>query len=109
MIHAKGLRTLYLFTVIIACCLLIAGCTKPDDVDCVDLSEQAQGEIIICTDGNEPQVCMAPDSDNCGYYVNSLYIPCESCGDCDTATDVTVALCMGMSPSAESSSTDSTR
>ena len=96
MIHAKGLRTLYLFTVITACCVLIAGCTKPGDVDCVDLSEQAQGEVIMCTDGNEPQVCMAPDSDNCGYYVNSLYIPSKSCGDCDTATDVTVALCTGM-------------
>ena len=43
MIHAKGLRTLYLFTVIAACCLLVAGCTKPDDVDCVNLSELVLG------------------------------------------------------------------
>jgi len=106
MIHSARLQTLYLFTVITACCLLIIGCQKPEDVDCIDLSEQAWGEPIICTDGNEPQVCMAPDSDNCGYYVNSIYIPCKSCYDCDAATDVAVALCLGMSLSVDSSSTD---
>lgn len=95
MVYAETLRTFCLFAVIIACCLLITGCQKPEGVDCVDLSEQAWGETIICTDGNEPQVCMAPDSDHCGFYVNSNYIPCKSCYDCDAAIVITVALCSG--------------
>ena len=106
MIHAERLRTFYLFTVIVACCVLIMGCPKPEDVDCVDLSEQAWGEPIISTDGNEPQVCMAPDSDNCGYYVNSIYIPCISCYDCDIAAQAAVVLCLGMFPSVDSSCTN---
>ena len=110
MIHnTQGLRTFYLFAVIAACCVLVAGCPKPEDVDCINLSELVPEKTLICADGNEPQVCMAPDSDNCGYYVNSLYIPCRPCGDCDRATDLTVALCSDMSSSAESSSADSTR
>ena len=95
MTHAKRLRNFYLFAAIIACCVLITGCQKPDNVNCVDLSEQAWGETIICTDGNEPQVCMAPESDHCGFYVNLRYIPCTSCYDCDAAVDLTVALCQG--------------
>ena len=95
MTHAKRLRSVYLFATLIACCMLITGCQKPDDVNCVDISEQVQGEIIICADGNEPQVCMAPDSDHCGFYVNARYIPCKSCYDCDAAADMTVALCQG--------------
>ena len=50
-------------------------------------------------------MCMAPDSDNCGYYVNSMYIPCKSC-TCDAATRLAVALCLGMSSSVDSSFTD---
>ena len=38
MIPAERLRTVYLFAVIAACCLLITGCPKPEDVDCIDLS-----------------------------------------------------------------------
>jgi hypothetical protein len=95
MTDAKRLRNVCLFPALIACCVLIAGCGKPDDVECFDLSEQAWGETIICTDGNEPQVCMAPDSDHCGFYVDSRYIPCKSCYDCDAAADLTVALCQG--------------
>lgn len=95
MTHAKRLRSFYRFATLIACCMLITGCQKPDDVNCVALSEQVQGEIIICDDGNEPQVCMAPESDHCGFYVNSWYIPCKSCYDCDAAADLTVALCQG--------------
>ena len=95
MTHAKQLKIFYLFAAFIAGCVLFAGCMKPDDVNCVDLSEQVQGEIIICADGNEPQVCMAPESDHCGFYVNSRYIPCKSCYDCDAAADLTVALCQG--------------
>ena len=93
--HAKGLRIFYPFAALIAGCILFAGCMKPDDVDCVDLSEQAWGETITCADGNEPQVCMAPESDHCGFYVDSRYIPCKSCYDCDAAVDLTVALCQG--------------
>jgi hypothetical protein len=95
MTHAKRLSSVYLFAAIIACFVLNAGCQKPDDVNCVDLSEQAWGETIICADGSEPQVCMAPESDHCGFYVNSRYIPCKSCYDCDAAVDLTVALCQG--------------
>ena len=95
MIHKERLRTINFFVVIAACCFLISGCQKPDDLDCYDLSTQIKEEPIICTDGNEPQVCMAPDSANCGYYVNSMYIPCKSCFDCDAAADLTVALCSG--------------
>ena len=95
MVHAEKVRTFCLLAAIIACFALITGCGKPDDVHCVDLSEQAWGETIICADGNEPQVCMAPDSDHCGFYVNSNYIPCKSCYDCDAAADMTVALCLG--------------
>ena len=109
MIHTKGLRTFYLFAVITVCCLLVIGCPKPEDVDCIDLSELVPEQTLICADGNQPQVCMSPDSDNCGYYVNSIYVPCKSCGDCDTATDVTVALCSGMSRSAGLSSIGNTR
>jgi len=94
MIHGERLRTFYLFSVIVAYCFFIMGCPKPNDVVCTDLSESVVEEPIICTDGNEPQLCMAPNADNCGYYVNSIYIPCRSCYDCDTATDVTVALCL---------------
>jgi hypothetical protein len=93
--HAKRLRAFCLCAVISGCFLFVAACQKPDDVECVDLSEQAWGETIICADGNEPQVCMAPDSDHCGFYVNSNYIPCKSCYDCDAAADMTVALCLG--------------
>ena len=93
MILGEKFRILYLFTVLVICCFFIFGCPKPEDVDCTDLSEIAAEEPVICTDGNEPQVCMAPDSDNCGYYVNSMYIPCKSCFDCETATNLTVALC----------------
>jgi len=103
MIPAKRLRTVYLFAVIAACCLLITGCPKPEDVECIDLSGPVTEETIICTDGKEPQLCMAPDSDNCGYYVNSMYIPCRSC-TCDAATRLAVALCLGRSPSVASSS-----
>ena len=115
MIHAERLRTFYLFTAIAACCLLIVGCPQPEctvdcpqpeDVDCTDLSASVTEETIICTDGNEPQVCMAPDSDNCGYYVNSMYMPCSSCNDCDAATDVAVTVCLGMSLSVDFSLTD---
>ena len=95
MTDAKRLRNFYLFAALIACFVLNAGCQKPDDVECVDLSEQAWGETIICTDGNEPQVCMAPESDHCGFYVNSRYIPCKSCYDCDAAAELTIALCQG--------------
>jgi hypothetical protein len=95
MTDAKRLRNVYLFTAIIACCMLITGCQKPDDVNCVALSEQAWGETIMCDDGNEPQVCMAPESDHCGFYVDARYIPCRSCYDCDAAVDLTVALCQG--------------
>jgi hypothetical protein len=95
MTHAKRLRIFYPFAAILACCVLMTGCQKPDDVNCVDLSEQAWGKIIICADGNEPQVCMAPESDHCGFYVDSRYIPCTSCYDCDAAADMTVALCQG--------------
>jgi hypothetical protein len=105
MIHAERLRTFYLFTVIAASCMLIMGCPKPEDVDCTDLSEMVVEAPITCTDGNEPQLCVSPDSDNCGYYVNSMYIPCRSCA-CDAATKVAVALCLGMSPSVNSSFTD---
>jgi hypothetical protein len=93
--YIKRPRAFYLFAAIIVSCVLIAGCRKPDDVECVDLSEQASGETIICADGNEPQVCMGPESDHCGFYVNSRYIPCKSCYDCDAAVDLTVALCQG--------------
>ena len=105
MIPAERLRTVYLFAVIAACCLLITGCPKPEDVDCIDLSGPVTEETIICTDGKEPQLCMAPDSDNCGYYVNSMYIPCKSC-TCDAVTRLAVALCLGMSSSVDSSFTD---
>ena len=93
MFHVKRKRTLYFLVVIIACCVFITGCQKPEDVECVDVSEQVQGEIILCADGKEPQVCMAPESDHCGFYVNSRYIPCKSCYDCDAAARITVALC----------------
>jgi hypothetical protein len=93
--YIKRPRAFYLFACIIVCCVLITGCRKPNDVDCVDLSEQAWGETIICADGNEPQVCMGPESDHCGFYVNAHYIPCKSCYDCDAASDMTVALCLG--------------
>jgi hypothetical protein len=105
MIHAERLRTVYLLAVIVACCVLITGCTKPEDVDCIDLSGPVTEEPIICTDGKEPQLCMSPAVDNCGYYVNSLYIPCRSC-TCDAATRLAVALCLGMSPSVDLSFTD---
>ena len=106
MIHAERLRAFYLFTVIAACCVLIIGCQKPTDVICTDLSELVAEELIICTDGKEPQLCMSPDSDNCGYYVNSRYIPCRSCYDCDSATELAVTLCLGRSPSIDSSCTN---
>ena len=109
MSQKERLRTAYLFTAIAVCCLLITGCQKPQDVECVDLGQQVEGESIICTDGNEPQVCMDLDQENCGYYVNSQYIPCRSCYECDAVTDFAVALCSGMSRSAESSSINSTR
>ena len=106
MLHAERLRTLYLFTVITACFFLITGCQQPEDVDCYDLSSQVEDEPIICTDGNEIQICMSQDSGNCGYYVNSQYIPCRSCFECDTVTDFAVAFCSGMPPSTGLSSTD---
>jgi len=106
MIHAERLRAFYLFTVIAACCVLIIGCQKPTDVVCTDLSELIQTEPIICTDGNETQLCMSEDSDNCGYYVNSIYIPCISCYDCDIAAQAAVVLCLGMFPSVDSSCTN---
>ena len=78
MIHAERLRTLYLFTVISVCCFLITGCPQPDDVDCAQFKRNClRRNPTICPDGNEPQLCMAPDSDNCGYYANSIYIPCK--------------------------------
>ena len=107
MIYGEKLRVVYLFTVIAACCFLIMGCPQqdcmvdcpqPEDVECTDLSEIVAEETIICTDGNEPQLCIAPDSDNCGYYVNSMYMPCSSCNDCDAATGLAVALCSGTVP-----------
>jgi hypothetical protein len=104
MLHTERLRTFYLFTVIAACCVLIMGCQKPEDVECTDLSVIVTEEII-CTDGKEPQLCMSRESVNCGYYVNSIYIPCRSCA-CNAATDLAVALCLGMPPSVSSSSTD---
>ena len=108
MIHAERLRTLYLFTVLVIFCFLITGCPKPDDVDCIDLSKIVLDEPpVICPDGNEPQLCMAPESENCGYYANSQYIPCKSCLDCDAAIDIVVALCEATSPPpVDSSSTD---
>jgi hypothetical protein len=95
MIRINRLRTVCPFTVVAAYCLLIFGCQKPEDVNCVKLSEQVKGDAVICTDGGEPQVCMSPDLDHCGYSVKSMYIPCKSCYDCDNATDITVALCSG--------------
>lgn len=106
MIYAERLQIFCLVTIVIACCLLIIGCQKPEDVVCIDLSEQVGEAPIICTDGKEPQVCMAPDSDNCGYYVNSKYIPCKSCYDCDAAAEITVKLCLGGSPSVDFSCKD---
>jgi hypothetical protein len=83
------------------------GCAKPGDVDCTDLSELIpREEPIPCKDGNEIQLCNAPDSDNCGYYVNAMYIPCRTCNDCDAASRVAVALCLGLFPSVDSSFTD---
>ncbi len=41
--YIKRPRAFYLFAAIIVSCVLIAGCRKPDDVECVDLSEQAWG------------------------------------------------------------------
>ena len=106
MIHAEGLRTFYLFTVIAVCCVFIVGCQKPTDVVCTDLSELINSEPIICTDGNETQLCMSPESDNCGYYVNSIYIPCRSSCDCDAAAEVAVAFCLGMSLTVDLSCTN---
>lgn len=106
MIHAERLRAFYLFTAIAACCFLVIGCPKPTDVVCTDLSESVAEELIICTDGKEPQLCMSPDSDNCGYYVNSKYIPCRSSCDCDAAAELAVTLCLGISPSIVSSCTN---
>ena len=105
--HRKKVWTFYLFTVAIVCCFLISGCPKPEDVDCVNISEIVLDEPpIICPDGNEPQLCMAPDSDNCGYMVNSQYLPCKSCFDCDATIDLVVMLCESSSPSVQTSPAD---
>jgi len=115
MFHTERLRTFYLFTVMAACCLFITGCPEtectvdcpqPEDVECTDLSVLAVESSIICTDGSEPQVCMARESDNCGYVINAMYMPCRACDDCDEATDLAIALCLEMSPSVDSFSTD---
>ena len=115
MFHTERLRTFYLFTVIAACCVLITGCPEtectvdcpqPEDVECHDLSVLALESTTVCTDGNEPQVCMARESDNCGYVVNSIYIPCRACDDCDAATDLAAAECLDMSLAVDSSFTD---
>lgn len=115
MVHAESLRTFSLFTVIATCCLFIAGCPqiectvdcpKPEDVECYDLSVLAVESTIICTDGNELQMCMARESDNCGYDVNAMYIPCRACDDCDEATDLAVAVCLESSLPVDSSFTD---
>ena len=103
MIQKKRLLTVYLFTVIAACCVLIVGCQKPEDVKCVNLSEQIKEEPIICTDGNEIQVCMSEDSESCGYYVNATYLSCKTC-NCDVVTGVAVAMCSGISPPVDTSS-----
>ena len=103
MINAERLRAFYLLIVIAVCCSFIIGCSKPSDVVCTDLSELIETDLIICTDGKEPQLCMSQDTDNCGYYVNSIYIPCISCYDCDIASTVAVALCSAVSPSVNSS------
>lgn len=100
MIHTEQLKTFLLF-IVFACCLLITGCQKPEDVVCTDLSELVAEELIICIDGKEPQLCMAPDSDHCGYFVNSRYIPCKSCYDCDAAAEIAVKVCLGRSPSVD--------
>ena len=105
MIEKERLRTVYLFTVIAACCFLVFGCQKPENVDCFDLSTQIKEDPIICTDGNEIQVCMSEDSESCGYYVNSTYLPCRTC-TCDVVTRVAVAMCSGISPSVDSSFPD---
>ena len=115
MLHAKRLRTFSVFTVIAACCLLITGCPQqectvdcpiPEDVECYDLSVLALESTTICTDGNELEVCMARESDNCGYIVNSMYIPCIACDDCDEANDLAIAVCLDMSLPLDSSFTD---
>ena len=115
MFHTERLRTFYLFTVIAACCVLITGCPEtectvdcpqPEDVECHDLSVLALESTTVCTDGNEPQVCMARESDNCGYVVNSQYLPCKSCLDCDATIDLVVMLCESSSPAVETSPND---
>ena len=107
MIHGKRVLAFYLFTVLIVFCFLVSGCPKPEDVDCVNISEIVLDEPpIICPDGNEPQMCMAPDSDNCGYIVNSQYLPCKSCFDCDATIDLVVMLCESSLSSADISSAD---
>ena len=115
MLHTKGLRAVYLFTVVAAFCFLITGCPEqectvdcpqPEDVECTVLSKPARESTTVCTDGNEPQVCMARESDHCGYIINAMYVPCRACDDCDTATNLAVALCLGTSLSVESSFAD---
>jgi hypothetical protein len=104
MMNGKRAWTFYLFAVTIACCFFVAGCPKPEDVDCVSISEIVLDEPpIICPDGNEPQLCMAADSDNCGYVVNSQYLPCKSCLDCDATIDLVVMLCESSPLSVETS------
>jgi len=115
MLHLERLRIFYLFTVIAACCLFITGCPEtectvdcpqPEDVECHDLSVLALESTTFCADGNEPQVCMARESDNCGYVVNAMYIPCRACDDCDAATDLAASLCLDIPLSVDSSFTD---
>ena len=81
-------------------------CPKPEDVECIDLSVLAPESSIICTDGSELQVCMARESDNCGYDVNAMYIPCRACDDCDAATDLAAAVCLDIPLSVDSSFTE---
>ena len=107
MVLAEKVGILNLLTVVIVCCFLISGCPKPEDVDCVNISEIVLDEPpIICPDGNEPQMCMAPESENCGYVVNSQYLPCKSCLDCDATIDLVVMLCESSSPAVETSPND---
>ena len=103
MIRVERLKTFYLFTAIVACCLFITGCPKADLPEGMDCSP-----LIFCTDLTQLHFCTTPDGTDCGFFAKSQYIPCEDCLTlaCEDAATEAIALCLGISPSVDSSFTD---